>query len=232
MRKLTAVWKKRRRRWRRGKAETQALARAAGEAKQRLVRAEERLAALKRDRVHAALPADHAARGVTLEDALAAAEKKAQAAEAARAKAETEAASAEKEERALFDPMRKAEARAGEIAAEVRALEKLTAQAAAQKFPPALNAIKVKPGYERAVAAALGDDVNAALDPKAPLRWAGAGATAKISWPDGAEPLFALRRCPERTRRAVEAVRDRGARAGTGSGRAIETRHAAGFARG
>jgi chromosome segregation protein len=172
-----------------GKAETQALARAAGEAKQRLVRAEERLAALKRDRIHAALPADHAARGVSLEDALAAAEKKAEAAEAARAKAETEAASAEKQERALFDPMRKAEARAGEIAAEVRALEKLTAQAAAQKFPPALNAIKAKPGYERAVAAALGDDVNAALDAKAPLRWAGAGATAKISWPDGAEPL-------------------------------------------
>ncbi|HWA21991.1 MAG TPA: AAA family ATPase, partial [Caulobacterales bacterium] len=172
-----------------GKAETQALVRAAGEARQRLARAEERLAALKRERAGAALPADHAARGVALADALTAARAKAEAADAARAQAETAAASAEKEERALFDPMRKAEARAGEIAAEVRALEKLTAQAAAQKFPPALNAIKARPGYERAAAAALGDDVNAALDPKAPLRWAGAGATAKISWPEGAEPL-------------------------------------------
>ncbi len=180
-----------------GKAEAHALVRAAAEARQRLTRAEDRLAALKRERDAAALPADHAARSVTLEDALNASSVAAEAAETARKRAEGEAAAAEKEERALFDPMRKAEARAGEIAAEVRALEKLTAQAAAQKFPPALNAIKAKPGYERAVAAALGDDVNAALDSKAPLRWAGASATAKISWPDGAEPLSPFVEAPK-----------------------------------
>jgi chromosome segregation protein len=172
-----------------GRAELEGAKRTAELARERKKRAEDRLAALTKERGALALPADHADRETAFAKALVDAEAKAEAADKARKDAEAATADAEKSERALFDPMRKAEARAGEIAAEVRALEKLTVQAPTQKFPPALNAIKAEPGYERAIAAALGDDVLAALDAKAPMRWAGAGATAKISWPDGAEPL-------------------------------------------
>ncbi|HEX4738184.1 MAG TPA: chromosome segregation protein SMC [Allosphingosinicella sp.] len=38
----------------------------------------------------------------------------------------------------------------------------------------AINRIKAEPGYERALAAALGDDLDAALDGDAPRRWTGA----------------------------------------------------------
>src|SRR5262249_32337972 len=46
------------------------------------------------------------------------------------------------------------------------------------KFPPVLASIEVEAGYERALAAALGDDLDASTNADAPVRWAGADAPA------------------------------------------------------
>jgi chromosome segregation protein len=51
------------------------------------------------------------------------------------------------------------------------------------------------PGLEAALAAALGDDLEAALDTRAPAFWAGARATAP-AWPKGARPLAELVKVP------------------------------------
>ncbi|MGE3303507.1 MAG: chromosome segregation protein SMC, partial [Hyphomonadaceae bacterium] len=173
------------------KAESEARARARAYAQARVAKANARLTALLAERARFALPADHDAKAATLERALAQTVAAAEKTEAERVAAEKEASEAERGERAAFDPMRKAEAKAGEIAAEVRALEKLAAQTANQKFPAVLARIKARRGYERAVGAALGDDAGAALDAAAPHRWAGRRVSEAIAWPSGAEPLAA-----------------------------------------
>ncbi len=59
----------------------------------------------------------------------------------------------------------------------MKALDKLAPPASA-KFPPVLASIDVEAGYERALAAALGDDLDASTHADAPARWAGAETPA------------------------------------------------------
>jgi chromosome segregation protein len=90
-------------------------------------------------------------------EAIAAAEAKRQRAAAARDGAESEGAAARAARAALES--------------EARSLVKALEGASGDR---AINRIKAEPGYERALAAALGDDLDAALDGDAPRRWAGA----------------------------------------------------------
>jgi len=80
---------------------------------------------------------------------------------------------AEASKEAAWAPYRAAEGASRELDAEVRTLEKL-APAASAKFPPVLASLDVEPGYERALAAALGDDLDASIHVEAPAHWAGA----------------------------------------------------------
>ena len=96
---------------------------------------------------------------------------------AALAEAEAALKRAEAADEAAWAPYRAAESKVNELEAEVRALDKLAPPANA-KFPPVLASIEVEPGYERALAAALGDDLDASTHGDAPARWAGAAAPA------------------------------------------------------
>ncbi|MDX2238663.1 MAG: AAA family ATPase [Hyphomonadaceae bacterium] len=89
-----------------------------------------------------------------------------------------------------FSRLRDAERAAERIVAEVRALEQVSAAGAKAKFPAVLADIQVETGYEQALAAALGDDLEASLDAKAPASWRG-GTTPDVIWPDGVAPLNA-----------------------------------------
>lgn len=80
------------------------------------------------------------------------------------------------------------------LGAEAQALERLLA-APAGRWSAALDAITVEPGYERALAAALGEDLEAALDTAAPIHWAGA-PVPDIVWPPGAASLATVVRAP------------------------------------
>ncbi len=80
-------------------------------------------------------------------------------------------------------------ARAGLAAleSEARSLEK--AASTTGKGDRAIDRIKAGRGYERALAAALGDDLDAAVGGEGPLRWSGAEAGDDPALPKGTERL-------------------------------------------
>ena len=130
-------------------------------------------------------------------------------AEAALAKAEAELEAArhdlegrEAERTALGEAESKARAAARKAAdalaalkAEAKGLVAVTIAAKPSGYPPALERVTPDAGLESALAAALGDDLDAALDARAPTHWSGADADAP-AWPEGATPLAGLVRVP------------------------------------
>jgi chromosome segregation protein len=71
----------------------------------------------------------------------------------------------------------------------------------------AINHVKADPGYERALAAALGDDLEAALEGDAPRRWSGAESLpGDPPLPSACEPLAAHVQAPPALRRRLEQV--------------------------
>ncbi|MBV9508893.1 MAG: chromosome segregation protein SMC [Caulobacteraceae bacterium] len=91
---------------------------------------------------------------------------------------------------------RVAEDKLGRLKTEARGLAQLTLSTGKTTYPPALDKVSPDAGYEAALAAALGDDLNAALDPRAPAHWAGRQAGKTPKWPKGAEPLAGLIQAP------------------------------------
>ncbi len=164
-----------------------------GEARGRLARTARALDAAKADRAQmGGAPDPKAAEAKARFDAALAALREARAQLEAAEAAHAEASGAEITAR---DAARKAEDQLGRMKTEARGLAQLTAPAAKTAFAPALDRVAPEPGYEAALAAALGDDLNAALDPKAPAFWGGRSVEAP-DWPDGARPLAPLINAP------------------------------------
>jgi chromosome segregation protein len=93
------------------------------------------------------------------------------------------------------DAARKAEDQVQRLTAEARALAQIALPQRRGGFAPALDAVDPDRGYEQALAAAIGDDLEASLDPKAPSFWGGREAGPPV-WPDGASPLAGLVKAP------------------------------------
>ncbi len=135
------------------------------------------------------------------------AENAANAAEAAFHRAEEERSSAEERESALRGPLRRAEQSLTEIDAERDALRKVLAANESEDWRPLIEMIEVDPGYENALAAALGDDLSAATDEDAPAHWSAYGASvAGDALPDGARPLSEFVRAPSQLARRLAAI--------------------------
>jgi len=98
--------------------------------------------------------------------------------------ARTDAQAAEGQSRQVA---RSLEDRLNRLTAEARGLAQLLAKAH-QAQAAALESTQAEKGFEAALAAALGEDLDAALDPSAAAHWAGAEA-APPSWPPGVTPL-------------------------------------------
>ena len=124
--------------------------------------------------------------------------------------AEEERAAAQTAEVTAREACRKLDDQLGRLTAEARALAGLVAQARRGGFTPVLDMISPHRGYERALAAAVGDDLEAALDRTAPAFWGGRDARAP-PWPAGATPLAGLVKAPAAlaARIAFTAVVDR-----------------------
>jgi chromosome segregation protein len=90
---------------------------------------------------------------------------------------------------------RAAEDRLGRLQTEARGLAQLLVTGK-RDHPPALDKVRAGKGYEAALAAALGDDLDAALDARAAAYWGGADAPAP-SWPAGVTPLSAHVQAPD-----------------------------------
>jgi chromosome segregation protein len=106
----------------------------------------------------------------------------------ARAHAEMAWTAARERESAVRLERRAAEDALASCLTESQALARLAAGEAADGFTPVLDSVAPAAGFEAALAAAFGADLDAALDPAAPAFWAGAGARAP-EWPKGARPL-------------------------------------------
>jgi chromosome segregation protein len=175
-------------------ARARALSEAAAGAETRCKRLEERargleaqIAALPKQAI---LEKNIAEAGAKLETARAEALKARTALQAQEKVLETAVAA----ETALLAALREAEANARTLEAEVRALSQVAAEAASE-FVPIIGAIDVKRGYERAIAAALGDDLDAALEAEAPAHWRGA-RTPATKLPASVEPLAKFIKAP------------------------------------
>lgn len=79
---------------------------------------------------------------------------------------------------------------ADKLAAEEKALADLLNDHGQDLWPPLVDALIVEPGYEAALGAALGDDLDYPGNEAAPAHWALVGGKEPLpSLPDGVEPL-------------------------------------------
>ncbi len=95
------------------------------------------------------------------------------------------------------------ETRCTRLRAEEEALEALLTVGDPDLWPPMIDALSVEPGFELALATALGDDLNAPNDEAAPIHWRALSPFSTTpTLPAGAAPLSSVVSAPrELTRR-------------------------------
>ncbi len=97
---------------------------------------------------------------------------------------------AERGEAASRTPLEESEGRIQRLSGEAKALTELL-RPSQDMWPPLVDAVKVRPGYEAAFAAALGDDINAPTDESAPHHWRDLGVLHELTpLPGLARPLI------------------------------------------
>ncbi|MGN6102895.1 MAG: chromosome segregation protein SMC, partial [Devosia sp.] len=83
-----------------------------------------------------------------------------------------------------------AEGALGRLETEAQTLARVLNKGAAGLWPAVVDQLEVRPGYEKALGAALGDDLEASADAGAPIHWTMPGdATADPALPEGAVAL-------------------------------------------
>src|SRR6266446_6106800 len=104
-------------------------------------------------------------------------------------------------------PLAEAERRGQRLDTEAKTLAKLLHVDAKKLWPPALDRVTVDKGYEAALGAALGDDLEAPIDPSAPMRWAGAAIdAADPALPDGVHALGDHAKAPKELARRLAQI--------------------------
>jgi len=145
----------------------------------------------------------------TAEQTLAASEAAAQASEAAHVAARQTLESSR-------SPLVEADKRVQRLDTEARTISKIVNGETKNLWPPIIDGITVDKGFEKAIGAALGDDLDAPIDPSAPMRWTNVGVTdGDPELPEGVTPLSNHVQAPaELTRRLAQigvVPRERGA---------------------
>ncbi len=171
-------------------ARRQALTRRIDETKARadkLARSRDTLAAEREEIARSAdVQAAMAGRSADVErtrEAVRAAEAATQDAERAR----TDAATAEEQTR---PPLAESQKRLSKLEAEASALADLLRVSDGDLWPPLIDSVSVRPGFEAALGSALGEDIEQPADEAAPVHWHTLPAIdAPRSLPEGAEPL-------------------------------------------
>jgi len=137
----------------------------------------------------------------------------AEAAEAAKAAAErgleTVRGEGQGHQNRARDTLQQAESARARVKAERDAIAGLLkAGAGADGFPPLIDAVTVAPGYEGALAAALGDDLTAPLDLAAPIHWRALPdlPDSPAPLPAGATPLAGFVQAPRALSRCLAHV--------------------------
>jgi chromosome segregation protein len=113
-------------------------------------------------------------------------------------------------------PLTEADKRVQRLETEARTISKLVNGETKNLWPPIIDGVTVAKGYEKALGAALGDDLDAPVAPSAPMRWTNAGVTeGDPSLPEGVERLADHVDAPAELARRLAQIgvvaRDRGA---------------------
>ena len=186
----------------RGQAE-----RAEREAGDRHVRVERQLADVKQESETLKASSNASSIALGLQAELAALLQRVSAGEQAALEAEAQHAKAREAEAASRGPLQEAERIANRLETEARTLAKLVLTPTGAKFPPIVDRLKVTRGYEIALGAALGEDIDAPADKAAPAHWLGAARSADDPvLPDGVEPLAAYVRAPDALQRRLAQI--------------------------
>jgi chromosome segregation protein len=183
---------------------------------ERIAKISSEIAAIEREltTLHSADSAPLAAAVEGAQAALTEAEAAAIAAEAAHnvARSELEAAR---------EALSESEKRVQRLETEAKTLSKMLSLETRSLWPPVIDHISVEKGYEKALGAALGDDLDAPVDTSAPMHWSDvAGEVGDPMLPEGAEPLARFVKAPTQLARRLAQVgvveRDTGIRLARG----------------
>ena len=139
--------------------------------------------------------------------AVEAAQQAVQEGEAAATRAEVAHSTARQGLDAARKPLAEAERRAHRLETEAKTLAKLLHVDAGNLWPSVIDQLTVEKGYETALGAALGDDLEAPIDPQAPMRWGGAAIDpTDPALPDGVEALAAHVNAPQELSRRLRQI--------------------------
>jgi chromosome segregation protein len=144
---------------------------------------------------------------LVLRDEVAAVEQAAAAAEERAAEARVAVAAARDAEARSRDPLNEAEQTVQRLETEARTLAKLLVTGTGDLWPPVVDQITVAKGYEAALGAALGDDLDASTDTVAPAHWVDTGlGEDDPALPPGVLSLASVAEAPSPLRRRLRQI--------------------------
>ena len=182
----------------RAEAEREALGTRIDEARSRRTRLEHDFAQAKEERASLEQGAPAGSRLAESDEAERTQVARFEEARAALREAEAARTEAESRERALRETLREADAALAGNEAERAALGALLADPIASNGSAMWDRVTVKPGFETAVGAALGDDLQASTNEDAPVHWRTLSqGSDSAPLPPGAVPLTNAVRAPE-----------------------------------
>jgi chromosome segregation protein len=136
-------------------------------------------------------------------------------AESAAQNAEANHVSARQALEAARAPLSDAERRMQRLETEAKTISKLLHGETKNLWPPVIDGIAVAKGYEKALGAALGDDLDAPVDASAPMHWSLNTSDADPTLPGNVDALAAHIEAPAELRRRLKQIgvvpRERGA---------------------
>ncbi|MDI3470823.1 MAG: Chromosome partition protein smc [Pseudolabrys sp.] len=138
-------------------------------------------------------------------------------AEAAAVAAEAAHVAAREQVETARTAVAEAERRTQRLETEAKTLSKVLAVETRNLWPPVIDHISVEKGFEKALGAALGDDLDAPVDPSAPMRWSEVPTDGSDpALPGGVTPLAAHVQAPAALARRLAQIgvvdKDAGAR--------------------
>ena len=124
------------------------------------------------------------------------------------AEAEDAVSAARRAEADLRQPLEVARSRVNALETEARTIQKMLASGATSgEFSPIADALTVDRGFETALGAALGDDLDSPLDERAPAHWTETGSgDSDPALPEGVSPLIGHVQAPDALHRRLRQV--------------------------
>jgi chromosome segregation protein len=149
----------------------------------------------------------HSAENAPLTAAVEGAQAALSEAEAAAVAAEAAQINARTELEAARNALGEAEKRMQRLETEAKTLSKMLSLETRSLWPPVIDHVSVEKGYEKALGAALGDDLDAPIDPSAPMHWSEVPADGSDPvLPEGAQALSRFVQAPAQLARRLAQI--------------------------